>query len=221
MAAADDPQTDPSAAPAVLEETRRPHGPETDARADEIIRTHMTYSMIGSAIPVPLLDLTALTAVQLDMIKQLAKVYAVAFDSRAARSFMASLGSALAGRWLARLAGVSLAKLIPGLGQLAGAAAGVYLNGAFTYATGTLIKSHFAAGRPLAELDARSVKDEFTRLFELGRERASALLDKVRRDKGKGRKGGTADEAATAAEAGTADENATGDPGVPEEGSTP
>jgi uncharacterized protein (DUF697 family) len=156
---------------------------ERDEQADGIIRSHMNYAMMGSAIPIPLLDLTALTAVQLDMIKKLAQVYVVPFDARASRSFLMSLASAMTGRWLARFGAASIAKLIPGVGFLAGGAASALLNGAFTYAVGTAIQRHFAKGQPIDELDVRSIKDELVHLVETGRERAAAMFDKIRDQK--------------------------------------
>jgi uncharacterized protein (DUF697 family) len=40
-------------------------------KADEIIKNHVWFSTIPGWLPIPLIDLAAVTAVQIDMIKQL------------------------------------------------------------------------------------------------------------------------------------------------------
>ena len=172
-------------APSALEKTGRERDTKLDDEAEAIIRSHVTYSMMGGAIPIPLFDLTALTAVQLDLIKQLARCYRIPFESSSARAFLTSLGSAVAGRTLARLGAASVSKLIPGLGTVAGVVAGATLNGAFTFAVGNVVGRHFATGLPLEELDARGVKDEFGKLFEAGKTQASQLYDTLKGGQGK------------------------------------
>ena len=44
-----------------------------DDKVQEIIQNHIVFSMIAGAIPLPLADIAAVTAIQLDMIKQIAK----------------------------------------------------------------------------------------------------------------------------------------------------
>ena len=65
-----------------------------DPRARHVLRyalgatLAMALAMAGGAIPIPLADLAAVTAVQLDMLKRLAGTYAVQFDGgTAVRSF--------------------------------------------------------------------------------------------------------------------------------------
>ena len=45
------------------------------AEADQIIRKHVLWSMGAGLMPVPLFDIAAVTAVQMDMLKQLAGTY--------------------------------------------------------------------------------------------------------------------------------------------------
>ena len=40
--------------------------------ADKIVRSHVIWSMGAGLIPVPLFDLAAVTAIQIDLLKQLA-----------------------------------------------------------------------------------------------------------------------------------------------------
>ena len=151
---------------------------DQDTRAKEIIRKHMMYSMAGGAIPIPIVDLAAVTAVQLDMLKQLAATYDVRLDAKSTRAFVTSLTSTLAGATLARV-GASLMKIVPGVGTLAGGATQVVVTGASTYAVGNLFKRLFKENRSIDDLDVQSVKDEFLSYFEAGKERALSLKDKV------------------------------------------
>ena len=153
-------------------------GTSRDAAADEVIRRHVAYSIAGGAIPIPIVDLTAVTAVQLDMLKQLAKTYEVEFDGASSRAFVTSITSALAGNMVART-GASLVKFVPGIGWLAGGIAEAVLTGASTYAVGNLFKRLFAERRPIEDLDFAAVKDEVASYFDKGREVARSMLDKV------------------------------------------
>ena len=53
--------------------------PERSERADRIIRTHTLWGMGAGLIPVPMFDVLAVSAIQIDMLKQLAEVYEADF----------------------------------------------------------------------------------------------------------------------------------------------
>ena len=161
--------------------TRHP----ADDRADTIIRKHMTYAMLGGAIPIPLADLTAVTAVQLDMLKQLAVTYEVPIDPRSSRAFVTSLVSALGGGLLGRI-GASAAKMIPGIGWAAGGVAQVLMTGGTTYAVGNLFKRVFREGKTLDSIEPAEVRQEVASYYETGRAKAAELRKqlRLRRDRG-------------------------------------
>lgn len=161
-------------------EIRVPDPEDVEAQADSIIKKHMALAMAGGAIPVPLLDLAAVTAVQLDMLKRLAGTYAVPFDGGSARSFVTSLTTALVGTTAARV-GASLVKLVPGVGTLAGGAAQVVLTGASTYAVGNLFKRLFREGRTIDELTVDAVREELMSYYEAGQDVARDLAGSVKK----------------------------------------
>jgi uncharacterized protein (DUF697 family) len=160
-------------------ELRVPDPYEVEAQANSIIKKHMGLAMAGGIIPIPLVDLAAVTAVQLDMLKQLASTYAVPFESGSARAFVTSLTSALAGTSAARM-GASLIKLVPVIGTLAGGAAQVVVTGASTYAVGNLFKRLFRDGRSIEQLTVGEVKDELMSYFDAGKDIARDLTDNVK-----------------------------------------
>ena len=157
-----------------------------DLEADAIIKKHMAFAMAGGAIPVPVVDLAAVTAVQLDLLKQLAAHYEADFEGRSARAFLTSLTAALAGSSVARI-GASLAKAVPGIGTLGGGVAQILLTGASTYAVGRLFKRVFREGNGLEALDLAAVREEVLEYLEAGKESAGKLWTSLRdQDNGHG-----------------------------------
>ena len=160
--------------------------PKRDEEADDVIRKHMGIAMLGGAIPIPLVDLTAVTAVQLDMIKKLAGVYEVEFDPRSSRAFVMSLAGALGGNLVARI-GASAVKTIPGLGSLAGGVAQVVLTGAGTYAVGMLVRRSFREKQPLSEVNVRDVTADYEEYVEKGKKVAEEVREETIKKKKRGK----------------------------------
>ncbi len=134
-------------------------------QADSIIRNHIAYSVGGGIIPIPLLDIAAVSAIQLDMLRQLAKVYEVEFSSEVGKAYVA----AIAGSSVARI-GASVVKAIPGIGSIIGGVSMPILSGAATFALGEVFKSHFESGGRFADISVDKAKEIFKREFEKGKE---------------------------------------------------
>ena len=83
--------------------------------SEQIIMKHVLWSMGGGLIPIPLFDVAAVTAVQLDMLKSLASLYGVDYSKENGKAF----AGALTGSTFARL-GASAMKVIPGIGWVVG-----------------------------------------------------------------------------------------------------
>ena len=141
-----------------------------EEKADKIINAHVLISMGAGAIPVPLVDITAVTAVQLDMIRELSYVYDTDFSEDLARNII----SAVAGGTLAKFA-ASFIKTIPGLGSFLGGASMVALSGASTYAMGQVFIQHFKGGGILANFDFDFAKEMYEREFEKGKHYAEQM----------------------------------------------
>ena len=86
-----------------------------DAAVDRIIRTHVIWASGAGLIPLPLIDLAAVTAIQVDLLNALSKHYGVPFDAASGKSLV----TALTGTTLARI-GASAIKAIPVVGFLVG-----------------------------------------------------------------------------------------------------
>ncbi len=151
---------------------------EKRPEAESIIRKHVGYAMLSGAVPVPVLDLAAGTAVQLDMLKRLAILYDIEVDGASSKSFLTSLGSAVAGSTAGRGA-ASLAKSIPFIGWAIGGAASIAANGATTYAIGHTFRRYFEEGRDLESLTLDEAKAEVMALLDRGKEVALDLVKGV------------------------------------------
>lgn len=139
-------------------------------QSDAIIRTHVLWAMGGGLIPIPLVDFAAVTAIQLEMIQQLAQLYGVSYSASTGKAFV----SALTGTTIARL-GASFIKAIPGIGSLIGGASMAIASGASTYAVGQVAISHFVSGGSLSNFVEEQVKSAYDVAFEQGKGYVSDL----------------------------------------------
>lgn len=149
-------------------------------KADRIINSHVLIAMGAGAIPVPLVDITAVTAIQLDMIRELSYLYDADFSEALAKNII----SAVAGGTLAKI-GASLVKTIPGIGSFLGGASMVVLSGASTYAMGQVFIQHFKGGGILSDFDFDFAKRMYQQEFEKGKK----FADELKKDKPKQEKG--------------------------------
>jgi uncharacterized protein (DUF697 family) len=144
---------------------------ERDSHADTIIKNHVLFSIGAGAIPAPLLDVIAVGASQLDMIRQLCKVYNQDFTETQGKAIV----SALTTSTLSKLGARSLVKVIPVVGQFLGGIANAVLAGASTYALGQVFKMHFETGGTILDLDTNRLKKLYKEQFEKGKKVAEEL----------------------------------------------
>jgi uncharacterized protein (DUF697 family) len=140
-------------------------GSEKSRHADTIIRNHVIWSMGAGLIPVLIADIFAVSALQLDMIRQLCRVYDVNFSETQGKAIVTSLTSST----LARVGAGSLIKLLPGVGSLLGGATVSVFAGASTYALGEVFKKHFASGGTILDFDPARLKKMYQEKFEKGK----------------------------------------------------
>ncbi|HMQ59460.1 MAG TPA: DUF697 domain-containing protein [Flavilitoribacter sp.] len=137
-------------------------------RSQEVIKNHVLISMGAGLVPIPILDIAAVTAVQIDMLKQLARVYDVSFSENSGKGIL----SALTGSTLARV-GASMVKAIPGIGTLFGGLSMAIMSGASTYAVGQVFQQHFSAGGDFSDFDPLKARDNYEEELRKGKEKAA------------------------------------------------
>ena len=136
--------------------------------AELIIKNHMIWSMGAGFIPVPLLDFAAVSYIQLDMIRQLAKLYDIDFKETEGKAVITSITSA----GLAKAGASRAIKFIPIIGSYLGGVTTAIFSGASTYAIGHAFKKHFDSGGTFLDIDLNVLKKMYTDKFEKGKEMA-------------------------------------------------
>lgn len=143
---------------------------ERSQRANDIIKNHIGFAASAGLIPVPGADLAAVTAVQLNMLRQLANLYQVKFMDNIGKNVI----SAIAGSSIARLA-ASLVKIIPGVGTVVGDMSMAAMSGASTYALGKMFSRHFANGGTLEDFDIKTSKKVYEDELKNGKKVAEVV----------------------------------------------
>lgn len=143
---------------------------ENQQQAEKIIKEHVLWALGAGLVPIPLIDVAAVTLVQLDMLKQLCRLYGKNYSDSEGKVLL----SALTGGTLARL-GASALKALPGIGTLIGGISMTLMSGASTYAVGRVAILHFTSGGSLLDLNLNSAKKIYEEEFEKGKTYASDL----------------------------------------------
>jgi uncharacterized protein (DUF697 family) len=144
---------------------------EKTQKANYIIQNHVGYAASAGLIPFPGADLAAVTAVQLNMLRQIAKLYDVNFMDNIGKNMI----TAIAGGSIARL-GASLIKAIPGVGTFIGEMGMAAMSGASTYALGKVFANHFSKGGTLEDFDLKKSKKVYEEELKKGKTVAAEVV---------------------------------------------
>ena len=147
---------------------------EREKHADTIIKNHIIWSMGAGLIPVPIVDFFAVSGIQLDMIRQLCKLYDQDFKESEGKAII----TALTGSGIARMGAKAMIKFIPGIGSVIGGVTMAVLSGASSYALGEVFKKHFSTGGTFLDFDAKRLKKLYNEKFEKGKK----VAEQIKRD---------------------------------------
>lgn len=131
------------------------------AHAATIIRNHVLASAATAVVPVYLLDSVALAGVQLNLVRELAKVYGQEFRADLVRPALATLLATVAPKAVANSGLSALVANLPVVGTAYRWLALPGFNAAFTYAVGRVFEQHFASGGTFLTFDPAKVKEYF------------------------------------------------------------
>ena len=151
---------------------------EHDLAADNIIKNHVIAASGVALVPIPVFDMAALTATQMNMLRSLSEHYAVPFDDTDIKSIVTPILSGCL-PVLGVMGLSSLAKLIPGIGTLAGSASLSITAGAITYAFGQVFAKHCAAGGSLQDFDSQQARRYIKEEFEHGKAFVRDIRDEL------------------------------------------
>lgn len=141
--------------------------------AEALVRKNVYITAGIGILPVPGLDLLAISGIQLNLLYRLSKLYDVPFSKQAAKSIIATLVGGTGTAVLARPT-FSALKAVPVVGALTAWLPMCVLGGATTYALGKVFIQHFESGGTFLTFDPQAVRAEFARLQEEGRKMAAA-----------------------------------------------
>jgi len=149
--------------------TKTPTMASIQEEARDIIRENVIFSMGAGLIPIFVIDIVAITTIQMEMIRQLCRYYGVDYQEKRGKGLV----TALSGTTLSRLAGYGIGsalKAIPGLGTILGGVTLSATAGATTYAVGQVFAHHFEYGGSLYDLDPEQFKQFYKEQVERGKE---------------------------------------------------
>lgn len=152
---------------------------EREKHADTIIKNHIIWSMGAGLIPVPIVDFFAVSGIQLDMIRQLCKLYDQDFKESEGKAII----TALTGSGIARMGAKAMIKFIPGIGSVIGGVTMAVLSGASSFALGEVFKKHFDTGGTFLDFDPKRLKKLYNEKFEKGKK----VAEQIKRDNEKKR----------------------------------
>lgn len=147
---------------------------ERMAEAMGIVRRSSAWSAGAALIPIPIVDIGGIAAVQVKMIGDLAKLYQVEFPEVRAKALSGGLAGGVLPYLLTLGSGYafSFVKAIPVVGTAIGLAAMPGFASASTYAVGKVFAQHLAGGGDLLNFDAEKKKEEIAKEFTEARAEA-------------------------------------------------
>ena len=137
---------------------------ERVAAANKIVRNHMYVSAGVGVIPVPMIDILALSGVQMNMIRKISGLYDVTFTEHIVKNIITSLVGSITPVGV----GSVLMKAVPVINLLTMPA----LSGASTYALGKVIIQHLESGGTFLDFNPETVREHFKKEFDIGRSKA-------------------------------------------------
>lgn len=121
------------------------------------------YSLTASGLgALPVVDLVAVSAVQVKLLHGLATLYEQVWDKETIAKFFGLMGASVASGLLARMLGRSIVKLIPFWGQTVGAVWGASSSGATTYALGKASVYFLSRRKEGLNVDAKLLRQVYS-----------------------------------------------------------
>jgi uncharacterized protein (DUF697 family) len=146
------------------------------AKVAETIKRNMLWSAGAGVLPIPMLELVAITAVELKLVKELADIYGAGYRKDLAKAAVLSLLGSLGSVTLGKMFALSSLKAIPVLGHVVSVASVPALAAAITYAIGRIFGTHFETGGTLLDFDASRVREYFRTEFANGMKVATETI---------------------------------------------
>jgi uncharacterized protein (DUF697 family) len=130
-------------------------------QSDIIVKKYAAWSSAAGLLPVPIVDVAAISATQVGMVASLSRHYEVPFSKRWIRSILSAIVGGIA-PWAVTTGVVStLFKSMPGVGTAVGAAGMAGLSNLATRTIGNLFIDHFEKGGDLSNVNTEEMRKDF------------------------------------------------------------
>lgn len=133
-------------------------------KADKIVQNSVLWTIGAGFIPIPIADMVAVTAIQIDMIKKIAELYELSYSEANLKSWLSTLSGSVMSRF-----GADAIKFIPGIGSVIGGISVAALSGSSTYAVGQVFIEHFENGGNFSDFQVEGFVDFYKKQFEKGK----------------------------------------------------
>ncbi len=145
---------------------------------DKVIKHHMIAAFGAGLMPLPMVDFVAVSGVQLNLVRKLAKAYGTSFSRNVVQTIISSLAGSTVPAVVESSLG-SLVKAIPVVGVPLGTISMPVTAAAMTYAIGNVFISHFESDGTLLSFDLDTARGYFMELFKKGEEMATHLTEDI------------------------------------------
>ncbi len=136
--------------------------------AEQIVMKYVRAAMIVGLVPVPVVDMAALMAIQVRMLSRLSKLYGVEFSDELGKSTIGSLVGAGTSLLASATSSRVLSRLIPLTGWPVIAINTSFFGGASTYALGKVFIQHFDSGGTFLTFDPEKVRQYYAQQLAEG-----------------------------------------------------
>ncbi|MEN8118873.1 MAG: DUF697 domain-containing protein [Bacteroidota bacterium] len=152
-------------------------GVDKEKNIDDILKSHVYWAVGAGLIPVPIVDIAAVTAIQLDMLKQICSFYDINYSEEKGKTWISAIASSTMSSIVARI-GASAVKSIPFIGTVVGATSMAVISGASTYALGKVFIKHFESGGTFDNLNKEKIKEFYNENLKEGKKVAKNLKER-------------------------------------------
>jgi uncharacterized protein (DUF697 family) len=134
---------------------------ENEIGAMQIANKYMLYTAGAGLVPIPLVDIAAIGALQLKMLSSLAKHYGLTLEQDRGKSLLTALIGASAPTALGFGAAGSFLKRLPVVGSIVGIFTVSGFAAASTYAVARVFIQHFESGGTFLDFKPDEVRDYY------------------------------------------------------------
>jgi len=131
---------------------------EREELASRLVGRFATWSGVAGFVPLPLLDIAAIAALQVEMLRRISKIYDVSFSENRGKAVVAAIGGGLIPA-ASSMGAASALKFVPVLGMLADVFIMPALSAGATYAIRKAFIQHFESGGTLLDFNPPDYRD--------------------------------------------------------------